>query len=97
MREHANKARLSIDCTPQEKMYVKMLAAKKQMTISEYFLSFAREEMPQCGGHHCSRSHKPNEETAQVLRETKEGKNIESHESLDEFWKAMGMTPNAPA
>lgn len=93
--KQTHKARLSIDCTSEEKMYIKMLAAKKHMTISEYFLSFARQEMPQCTGHHCTKSHEPNEETARVLRETKRGENIESHDSLEDFWKAMGMTPNA--
>ncbi|WP_042280827.1 hypothetical protein [Candidatus Protochlamydia sp. R18] len=90
-----HKARLSVDCTPEEKMYIKMLAAKKQMTISEYFLSFARQEMPKCAGHDCTKNHEPNEETAQVLRETRRGENIESHDSLEDFWKAMGMKPNA--
>ena len=58
-------------------------------------LSFARQEMPRCKGNHCTKSHEPNEETAQVLRETRKGKNIKSHDSLEDFWKSMGITPNA--
>jgi hypothetical protein len=78
-------------------MYIKTLAAKKQMTISEYFLSFARQEMLKDVGHDCNKSHELNEETAQVLRETKRGENIKSHQSLEDFWKAVGMKSNASA
>jgi hypothetical protein len=96
MSTHQNppKARLTIECSLDEKTYIKILAAKKHMTISEYLLSFAREEMPQCAGQHCKRSHKPNEETKKALKESREGKG-ETFDSLDDFWQAMGMTPNA--
>lgn len=83
------KVRLSVDCTEQERMYIKMLATKKRMTISEYLLSFAREEMPKCGGHHCKRNHEPNEETAKVLKETDKGENLTEYGTLDEFWDAL--------
>ena len=62
------------------------------MTISEYLLSFARKEMPKCAGHHCTRNHEPNEETAKVLRETDRGENLIEHESLDEFWETLGFS-----
>jgi hypothetical protein len=89
------KVRLSVDCTSQERMYIKMLATKRQMTISEYLLYFARKEMPKCGGHHCKRSHEPNKETAKVLRDIDEGKNLIEHETLDEFWDALGFNRDA--
>ena len=54
-----------------------------------------RKEMPKCGGHHCERSHEPNEETAKVLREIDEGKNLIEHETLDEFWDALGFNRHA--
>jgi hypothetical protein len=76
-------------------MYIKMLASKKQMTISEYLLSFAREEMPKCGGHHCNRSHELNEETSQVLRDTDKGENLIEHETLADFWDALGFSQHA--
>lgn len=85
------KVRLSVDCTEQERMYIKMLATKKHMTISEYLLSFARLEMPKCGGKHCQRRHEPNKETAQILRETDKGENLIEHENLEDFWKALGF------
>ena len=75
-------------------MYIKMLATKKQVTISEYLLSFAREEMPRCAGNHCNLIHEPNQETAQVLRDTDNGLNLVEHESLDDFWNALGFNQN---
>lgn len=89
------KVRLSVDCTEEERMYIKMIATKKHMTISEYLLSFAREEMPKCGGHHGNRPHEPNEETARVLRETDRGENLTEYENLDEFWNALGFSQHA--
>ena len=85
MRQH--KVRLSVDCTENERMYIKMLAAKEKKTISQYLLSLAHNAMP--------KKEMPNKETQKVLRETEEGKNLESHETLDDFWKSMGMDPNA--
>lgn len=89
------KVRLSVDCTEQERMYIKMLATKKHLTISEYLLSFARHEMPKCEAYHCKRNHELNEETAQTLRETDEGKNLIEHATLDDFWDALGFNKHA--
>ncbi|ADI38552.1 putative uncharacterized protein [Waddlia chondrophila 2032/99] len=82
-----HKVRLSVDCTEDERMYIKMLAAKEKKTISEFLISLARNRMPQ--------GKIPNKETQKILRETEEGKNLESHESLRDFWKSMGIDPNA--
>lgn len=89
------KVRLSVDCTEQERMYIKMLATKHHMTISEYLLSFARKEMPKCGGHHCKYDHEPNEDTAMVLRETDKGENLLQYETLDDFWEDLGFNRHA--
>ena len=40
------KVRLSVDCTVEERRYIKMLAARAGKSISEYLLSFPRSEMP---------------------------------------------------
>lgn len=84
------KVRLSVDCTEEERMYIKMLATKNRMTISDYLLLPARKEMPK-RGHSCEHSHKPNKATEKVLRETNEGKNLEEYETLDDFWNALGF------
>lgn len=83
--------RLSVDCTEQERMYIKMLATKNHMTISEYLLSFARKEMPQHRTKDEPLIYEPNQETALVLRETDEGKNLIEPESLDAFWDSLGL------
>lgn len=89
------KVRLSVDCTEQERAYIKMLAAKRRLTISDYLLSFARREMPKCGEHHCKQSHEPNEETVKVLQETDQGTNLIEYETLDEFWDSLGFSQHA--
>ncbi len=96
MRQHHDKkVRLSVDCTEQERMFIKMIATKNHMTISDYLLSFARKEMPKCEGHHCNRSHEPNEETAKALRDTDNGKNLVEYDTLNDFWEALGFGKNA--
>jgi hypothetical protein len=84
-QEHTKKARLSIDCTLEERRYIKMLAAREDKTISEYLLSLARARMPTC-----TLSHTPNDETIAAIEDSEKGNGIEKFESLEEFWKSMG-------
>jgi hypothetical protein len=88
-RHQKNKVRLSVDCTEEQRMYIKMLAAKHHMTISEYLLSLASREMPKC-----TRSHEPNEETIRALKESRE-EGGDTYESLSDFWRSVGINPNA--
>lgn len=88
MAAHHEKVRLTVECSLDERMYIKMLAAKKHMTISELLLSSFRKRMP------CTRSNEPNTETREALKESREGK-LESYKTLDDFWKAMEIDPNA--
>ena len=84
---HGNKVRVVIECSLDERAYIKMLAAGKHMTISEYFLSKAREEM-------ISKKKIPNKETLAAMKEVDEGGG-HSFESLEDFWKQMEIDPNA--
>jgi hypothetical protein len=88
--EQRHKVRLSVECSLDERTYIKMLAAKKHMTISELLLSSVRTMMPE----QIKSSHLPNLETIEALEESREG-NLESYKTLDEFWEAMGINPNA--
>jgi hypothetical protein len=85
------KERLVISCSKEEKRIIRVLAALENMTISDYLLSGPRRKMasPEAG------IHVPNEETKRVLEETDAGIGLESHDSLEGFWKAMGMKPSA--
>lgn len=87
-----NKVRLSVDCTEEERMYIKMLATRSGLTISEYLLSYARKDMPKCAGYHCKESHEPNETTKKALKESRE-ENLETYTSLKDFWSEMGIHP----
>ena len=84
VHHHRDKVRLTVECSLDERTYIKMLAAKKHMTISEFLLASVRKVIPLAGGH------EPNAETLEALKESREG-NLESYKTLDEFWKAMGM------
>lgn len=88
-QHHHDKVRLTVECSLDERTYIKMLAAKKHMTISELLLSSVREVLPGSRGHN-----KPNIETIEALKESREGK-LESYKTLEDFWKAMGIDPNA--
>lgn len=85
------KVRVVIECSVDERACIKMLAARKHMTISEYFLSKAKEEM-KSGSR--EKSKKPNKETLTAINEVEEGKG-HSFDSLDDFWKQMGIDLNA--
>lgn len=82
-----NKVRVVIECSIDERACIKMLAARKHMTISEYFLSIAKEEMT-------AKPKIPNKETLAAMKELDEGGG-HSFESLEDFWEQMGINPNA--
>jgi len=88
MTSHHEKVRLTVECSLEERMYIKMLAAKRHMTISELLLSSFRKLMP------CVQGNEPNSETIKALRESRESE-LESYKTLDDFWKAMEIDPNA--
>ena len=82
------KTKVTFDCTVEEKTYIKMLAAKNHMTLGEFVLSHLRADFPK------KRKRKPNNETLQAMKEAKEGKGT-VYESMDDFWKEMGVKPSA--
>ena len=91
----SEKIRLVISCTEDEKVYIKMLAAKERKTISDYLLSTPRSMMPKDKFSYSKNRYKPNKLTEKVLRESENGKYLEHHESIEDFWKSMGIDLNA--
>lgn len=85
---HDQKVRLTVECSFDERTYIKMLAAKKNMTISELLLAPWKDVFPP------EEIHKPNAETIKALKESRE-KKLVSYETVDDFWKAMGIDPDA--
>ena len=80
--------RLTVECSLDERTYIKMLAAKKHMTISELLLNSVRKQIPSAN------DQKPNKETKEALTESRTRK-LKSYKTLDEFWQDMGIDPNA--
>ncbi len=83
---HDKKAKVTFDCTQDERAYIKILAAKAHMNLSEFILSYLRKDFPL--------EKKPNQITLDAMRESKEGKGMKC-ESMEDFWEKMGMNPNA--
>lgn len=86
MNRQPRKSRLSIDVSDEEKMMIKMWAARQKRSISGFVMACVRDHMP------CQLSHEPNTETRQALEESSRGEGIETFDSVDEFWKSLGRT-----
>lgn len=84
--ETPQKAKVTIECSHDDRAYIKMLAAREHVTISEYMLGKVRPDFPQ--------ERKPNAETLKAMKESREGKGIKCN-SIEDFWDKMGMSPNA--
>ena len=84
-QRHHDRAKVTIDCTVDERAYIKMLAAKAHMNLREFILSYLKKDFPQ--------EKKTNQVTIDAMQESKEGKGIKC-ESIEDFWEKMGMNPN---
>lgn len=82
---HCNRAKVTIDCSVDERAYIKMLAAKAHMNLSEFILSYLRKDFPGF--------QTPNKETVESMKELDEGRGIHCS-SIEDFWEKMGMNPN---
>ncbi len=92
-----HKSRLTVECTLEEKTYIKMLATSAHMTISEYFLSHVRPNLPASKVRKpnkksppSTRSKKPNKKTLDAHKEALEGKG-ETFDNIEEFWRHLGV------
>ena len=79
--------KLTIQLSEEERTFIKLLATKKRMTISEFVMSFIRPSIPS--------RRKPNAETKRALKEIEENKNLERYKTVKDFWKAMEIDPDA--
>lgn len=85
-QSHTHRVKVTIDVSEDERTYIKMLATKKKMTISEFIMSYVRPNIPQ---------DKPNAETQKAMRDVDERKNLTRCNSIEEFWQVVGIDPNA--
>ena len=56
------------------------------MTISEFIMFYVRPNIPH---------DEPNDETQKAMRDVDERKNLIRCNSVEEFWKVVGIDPNA--
>ncbi len=82
-QHHHENVRVVINCSVEERAYIKMLAARKHMTISEYFLAFAKQEMK-------ANFKIPNKTTLAAHKEALEEGGT-SYETMEELWNDMGV------
>lgn len=83
---HSHRTKISVDVSEEERALIKMIAAKKKMTISEFIMSFVRPNIPHS---------QPNAETKKAIRDMEENKNLTRYKTVDDFWADMGLDPNA--
>ncbi len=81
---HQEKVKVTIECTADERAYIKMLAAKAHLNLSEFILSYLRNDFPR----------KPNKETLKAHEEALQGEGVDC-ENLEDFWEQMGVKPSA--
>jgi hypothetical protein len=82
-----NKVKVTFECSADERAYIKMLSARSRMTISEFLLSYVRPDFPH--------EAEPNEETKKAMLDSRNKKNLGHAETIDEFWKQMGIKRRA--
>jgi len=82
-----DRTKVTFNCSVEEKNYIKMLAAKNNMTLGEFVLFFLRPAFP-------AKKKKPNKKTLAAHKDALEGKGT-SYESIDDFWEDMGVSPRA--
>ena len=83
-QNHPERVKVTIECTPNERAYIKMLAAKAHLNMSELILSYLRTDFPK----------KPNRETLEAHEEALRGEGVDC-DNLEDFWQQMGVNPNA--
>lgn len=79
------KVRLAIECSSQERKYMKMVAAHEEKTLNEFILESVRMRLKKC-----SHPHTPNKETRSALKSAKEKKDLIDFDSIEDFFKSLG-------
>lgn len=83
-KRRTSKVRLAIECTPEERRYIKTYASYADKTINEFVMECVKMKISEC-----QHPHTPNQETATALDATEKGEGIIMFDSIDEFFKSM--------
>jgi hypothetical protein len=84
----AREARLTIDCTAEQKKKIKILAASKDMTITDFMLGLVEDKYSWCP---LGFSHIPNEETVASIETSERGEGVKRFQSMDALFKDLGI------
>ena len=84
----AREARLTIDCSAEQKKKIKMLAASKEMSITDFMLGLVEEKYTWCP---LELSHAPNAETIASIEASERGEGVKTFNSMDALFKDLGI------
>lgn len=84
----AREARLTIDCSSEQKKKIKMLAAMREMSITDFMLELVEEKFTWCP---LGLGHIPNAETIASMEASNRGEGIKSFNSMDALFKDLGI------
>lgn len=78
------RVRLAVECTPEERKYIKMYASFEDKTLNDFVMDCVRTKIAKC-----KHPHTPNKETTAALDATERGEGIIMFKSIDDFFKSM--------
>ncbi len=84
----AREARLTIDCSAEQKRKIKMLAASRDISITDFMLELVEEKYSWCP---LGLSHLPNAETIASIEASEKGEGIKTFETMDDLYKDLGI------
>ena len=82
------EARLKIDCSMEQKKKIKMLAASKSMSITDFMLELVEEKFT---WHPVELSHIPNAETILSIEASERGEDVKKFKSIDDLFEDLGI------
>lgn len=81
-------ARLTIDCSSEQKKKIKMIAASQEMSITDFMLKLFEEKYTWCP---LGLSHIPNDETISSIEASEKGEGLKGFESMNDLFKDLGI------
>ena len=82
------EARLTIDCSTEQKKKIKMLAAAKEMSITDFMLELVEEKYTWCP---LGLRHIPNMETVSSIEASERGEGVKQFKSMDDLFKDLEL------
>jgi hypothetical protein len=84
----AREARLTIDCSLDQKRKIKILAASQDMSITDFMLSLVEDKYNLCP---LGLDHTPNAETVASIEASERGEGLHVFDSPEEMFKSLGI------